>query len=84
MPKKLPKTEAERIAKEYGADVPTDLTIEKLPAQKMTQWETITRREAIARSRRIFMHNLKFRNAAKKREAAARRALDNPGDIADT
>ena len=81
---KLTLEEVERIAKEYGVVVPNDLTIEQLPARKMSDYEGMTRREAIARSRRIFMHNLKFRNAAKKREAAARRALDNRSNITDT
>lgn len=68
----MTKKERQRIAREYGVEVPADVSVQKIPKGKTSMPATMSRHEALARARRVLVRGWKFQAAERKRNKEAR------------
>ena len=73
----LSDEERERIAREYGVEVPRSVGVQVIPRGVTALPPTYTRKEAVRRVKDVIRRGWKFQNAKRKRDAAERR---NGGD----
>ena len=64
---RLSPEDAARIAMQYDAVVPDDITVDRVPSGCGVAWGiSLSRRDAVDRGRRIYQRMMRFKHAARK------------------